>query len=52
MNDQGVHWYLVVVDFSERKVYMLDSAPGDERTVLMVYMLDRKFHSLFLHYGE
>jgi len=34
MNDQGVHWYLVVVDFSERKVYMLDSAPCDERKVL------------------
>jgi len=23
MNDQGVHWYLVVVDFSERKMYLI-----------------------------
>lgn len=34
MNDQGVHWYLVVVDFSERKMYVLDSAPCEERKLL------------------
>jgi len=34
MNDQGVHWYLVVVDFSDRKIYVLDSAPCDERKLL------------------
>ncbi|AES76042.1 Ulp1 protease family, carboxy-terminal domain protein [Medicago truncatula] len=34
MNDRGVHWYLMVVDFSERKMYVLDSASTDERKLL------------------
>ncbi|WJX85206.1 hypothetical protein P8452_67698 [Trifolium repens] len=31
MNDQGSHWFLLVVDFNERKCYWLDSAHSDER---------------------
>ncbi|KAK2369734.1 ubiquitin-specific protease ESD4 [Trifolium repens] len=31
MNDQGSHWFLLVVDFNERKCYWLDSAPSEER---------------------
>lgn len=34
MNDQGLHWYLMVVDFIERKLYVLDSAPCAERKLL------------------
>ncbi|WJX28013.1 hypothetical protein P8452_16781 [Trifolium repens] len=30
MNDQGSHWFLLVVDFNERKCYWLDSAPSEE----------------------
>jgi len=29
-----MHWYLVVVDFNERKMYVLDSIPCDERKLL------------------
>ncbi|MCI12646.1 Ulp1 protease family carboxy-terminal domain protein, partial [Trifolium medium] len=34
MNDCGVHWYLLVIDFIERKLFWLDSVqclPFDER---------------------
>jgi Ulp1 family protease len=31
MNDQGRHWYLMVVDFTERKLVWLDSLHSDER---------------------
>ncbi|WJX61257.1 hypothetical protein P8452_46368 [Trifolium repens] len=31
MNDQGRHWYLMVVDFTERKLVWLDSLHFDER---------------------
>jgi len=34
INDQGVHWYLMVVDFVERKIYLLDSLPCAERKLL------------------
>ncbi|MCH85370.1 Ulp1 protease family carboxy-terminal domain protein, partial [Trifolium medium] len=31
MNDEGVHWYLLVVDFIERKLIWLDSLPSEAR---------------------
>ncbi|WJX13141.1 hypothetical protein P8452_03567 [Trifolium repens] len=31
MNDQGRHWYLMVVDFTKRKLVWLDSLHSDER---------------------
>lgn len=34
INDQGVHWYLMVVDFVERKIYLLDSLPCATRKLL------------------
>ncbi|RHN39925.1 putative Ulp1 protease family catalytic domain-containing protein [Medicago truncatula] len=34
INDQGVHWYLMVVDFVERKIYLLDSLPCANRKLL------------------
>ncbi|KEH36757.1 Ulp1 protease family, carboxy-terminal domain protein [Medicago truncatula] len=34
INDQGVHWYLMVVDFSERKLVVLDSLPCLERNYI------------------
>jgi hypothetical protein len=34
VNDQGVHWYLMVVDVIERKLVLLDSLPCPERNYL------------------
>lgn len=34
MNYQDVNWYFVVLNFSERNMYVLDSAPCDERKFL------------------
>ncbi|KEH30638.1 Ulp1 protease family, carboxy-terminal domain protein [Medicago truncatula] len=34
VNDQGVHWYLMVVDIIERKLVLLDSLPCVERNYL------------------
>ncbi|MCH91298.1 ubiquitin-like-specific protease ESD4-like, partial [Trifolium medium] len=31
LNDEGVHWYLLVVDFFEQKLIWLDSLRSDER---------------------
>jgi len=31
INDRGIHWYLMVVDFIENKVLLLDSLPCPER---------------------
>jgi hypothetical protein len=31
INDRGIHWYLMIVDFVENKVLLLDSLPCPER---------------------
>jgi len=31
VNNQGVHWYLMVVDILERKLVLLDPLPCPER---------------------
>jgi len=34
INDRGIHWYLMVVDFLENKLFLLDSLPCEERQSL------------------